>query len=238
MERNAGLGTSSTADNAIRTVSTGEQHGLAGRVHRLGHRVHRCEFLVDQCLSEPRDDEERVVDAQRQREHQREVHRPDRDVEHLGADEQHARGRHQPEDRQQQRQAGSHERPERQQEDQQGHRPGDQLRLQHRLLVCVVEVRPHRRCSGEAGLDAARSGGGDGGLEVGRRAHHVVRSGRRSGDDHGRSTVGRDRRPWSWGAHRADPAVATEDRSHPRDGRTERGVLDLSLSELTTTWRA
>ena len=58
-----------------------EQDGLPGRVHRHRDRVARLELRAEEGAAEPVDDEERVVDAEREREHQREVHRPDRDLE-------------------------------------------------------------------------------------------------------------------------------------------------------------
>ena len=79
VERNAGLGTSITALSEIRTVSAAEQDGLAGGVHRHRGRVLGCQARAEEGAAEAVDDEQRVVDAEREREHQREVHRPDRD---------------------------------------------------------------------------------------------------------------------------------------------------------------
>ena len=81
IERKAGLGTSITAESEISTVTPGEEDGLAGGVHRHRDRVARVELRAEEGAAEAVDDEERVVDPEREREHQREVHRPDRDLE-------------------------------------------------------------------------------------------------------------------------------------------------------------
>ncbi len=79
VERNAGLGTSITALSEISTVTPGEQDGLAGGVHRHRGRLRRRQPRAEERAAEAVHDEQRVVDAEREREHQREVHRPDRD---------------------------------------------------------------------------------------------------------------------------------------------------------------
>ena len=59
----------------------GEEDGLAGGVHRHGDRVAGVERRAEEGAAEAVHDEERVVDPEREREHEREVHRPDRDLE-------------------------------------------------------------------------------------------------------------------------------------------------------------
>ena len=76
-ERKAGLGTSITALSEIRDGQGGEDHGLARSVHRLGDRFLGRQPGPEERAAEAIDDEERVVDAEREREHQREVRRPD-----------------------------------------------------------------------------------------------------------------------------------------------------------------
>ena len=69
-----------------------EEDGLAGRVHRRRHRLDGTEPLAEVGAPESNDDEEGVVDAQRKGEHQREVHRPDRDRRDQRSEEEQARG--------------------------------------------------------------------------------------------------------------------------------------------------
>ena len=63
------------------------QYGPPRGVHRDRSRVARGQSLGERC-AEADDDEQRVVDPERDREHHREVHRPDRDVGELADDEQ------------------------------------------------------------------------------------------------------------------------------------------------------
>ena len=132
IERKAGLGTSITAESEISTVSAGEEDGLAGGVHRHRDRVARRELRAEEGAAEAVDDEERVVDPEREREHQREVHRPDRDLEAVREQRQQPGRGDEAEDRQQQRQPGGDERAEGEHEDRERHRPGEELRLHHR----------------------------------------------------------------------------------------------------------
>ena len=151
-----------------------ESDGLAGGVHRRRGRLDRRAPVADERLAEASDDEQRVVDAQREGEHQREVHRPDRDVEQLRAEEQHPGGSHQAEDGEHQRQTRSHQRAERQQHDPERHRPRDDLGLEHRRLVGVVEVRPHPGRACEVDAHARPPAAGELVLEVVGRPHHLV----------------------------------------------------------------
>ena len=80
IERNAGIGTSRTAERLISTVRPLNSTALpavsivtpTAPLTSSGRRVQRS--------AEARDDEQRVVDAQREREHHREVEGPDRKV--------------------------------------------------------------------------------------------------------------------------------------------------------------
>ena len=105
IERKAGLGTSITALSEISTVTPEKSTALPAVsivcADRLGGRQPRAEERAAEAM----DDEERVVDPEREREHQREVHRPDRDRQHLGAEVERAGGRDQADHRQHQRQA-------------------------------------------------------------------------------------------------------------------------------------
>ena len=147
-------------------------HGEAAHEDRLARGRHRDRRRV--ARGQPRgergaeadDDEERVVDAERDREHHREVHRPDRDVGELPEDEQRPARPEQAGHREQQRQAGRDERAEREHQQHERQRPGEQLGLEHRRLVLGVEVRPHRGGSGEADGDAVRRTGARGGTSA------------------------------------------------------------------------
>ena len=100
------------------------------------------------------DEEEGVVDAEREGEHHREVHRPDGDRDELVDEHQRAGRGDEPGEGEDQREAGGDERAEGQHEDGQGDRPREHLRLQHRLEVGLVEVRPQQRGAGRVDLDA------------------------------------------------------------------------------------
>ena len=111
-----------------------------------------------------------------------------------------------PEDRQQQRQPGGGERAEREHEDRERHRPGEQLRLHHRVAVGGVEVAPHPGRAGERDAHARRAGG----LQL--RLERV------GGGDH--------RRRVALGAGRHDRGVAVGGDARAgarRDERTRRG---------------
>jgi hypothetical protein len=60
-----------------------EEDGLAGRVHRHPGGIARVIRRRVQCAAVARHDEERVVDAERDGEHHREVQRPDAEVGEL-----------------------------------------------------------------------------------------------------------------------------------------------------------
>ena len=68
----------------------GEEDCFAGGVHRDGDGVDRVELRAEEGAAEAVDDEERVVDPEREREHEREVHRPDRDLADLRGDVERA----------------------------------------------------------------------------------------------------------------------------------------------------
>ena len=118
IERNAGLGTSITAVSEISTVTPEKSTALpaVSIVTAAASTGERPEPKSGAAVAG--DDEERVVDAQREREHEREVHRPDRDVGQLRAEEEHAGARDEAGDRQHQRQAGGDQRAEREHQDQ------------------------------------------------------------------------------------------------------------------------
>ena len=96
---------------------SGEQDGLAGSVHRHGGGIHRREPVAEERAAEAVHNEQRIVDPQRQREHQREVHRPNRDRHDQRAQVQHPGRGSQPDHREHQWQPGRDQRPERQQQD-------------------------------------------------------------------------------------------------------------------------
>ena len=162
IERNAGLGTSITADSEIRTVIPEKRTALpaVSMVSATASTAGRLD--AEEGAAEAHDDEQRVVDAQGEGEHQGEVHRPDRDLEDLRDQEQRPGRRGQAEDREQQRQPGGHQGAEGQHQDRQRDRPADELGAHHRVAVGGVEVGPHPR--------RARSGSRSGRRPRGRRA--------------------------------------------------------------------
>ena len=162
IDRNAGLGTSITADSEISTVRPENSTALPAVSIVTAVASTADSRCAEERAAEPHQDEQRVVDAEREREHEREVHRPDRDVEQLGAEVERAGRGHQAEDREHQRQAGGDQRAERQHEDRHRHRPRDHLGLQHRGLVRLVEVRPHAGGAGEVHVDAVAAGSAQG----------------------------------------------------------------------------
>ena len=197
-----------------------DEHRLAGAVHRLGDGVNRAQAR-SQRGAEANHDEERVVDPHREREHQREVHRPDRDAGELRADPERAGGGDQPQDREQQRDPGRGERAEGDGEHGQRDRPGDHLGAQHRGLVLLVELRPQARGAGERHLDSRSRGrlerdrGGDSRRAPSRPCRRPRRRARRPLARSARST----RRPGR--PHRSDRGVAPQQR--PPRGRSSRG---------------
>ena len=128
------------------------EYGLAGRGHRVDRGVARRQAGGERA-AEPDHEEQRVVDPERDREHHREVHRPDGHVEELPGDEQQTAGADEPGHRQQERQTGGRQRSEREHEQRERERPGQRLGLHHRGLVGVVEVGPHGGRAGEANGD-------------------------------------------------------------------------------------
>ena len=84
IDRNAGEGTSMTADSEISTVSPEKSTALPA-VSIVSPTAAGCRVVAEAGRAEPDDEEQRVVDAQGEGEHQREVHRPDRDVAEQGA---------------------------------------------------------------------------------------------------------------------------------------------------------
>jgi hypothetical protein len=137
--RNVGLGTRTTAKERGEDGEAAREDGLPGSLHRDTGRLTRIGPACER-LAEADDHEERVVDPERDCEHRREVHRPDRDVHELGAEEEDACRGGEADHRQEKRQPGGDERAERDHEEDHGQRPGKDLRPHHRLLVVGVEV--------------------------------------------------------------------------------------------------
>ena len=119
MLRNAGLGTSSTVDSETSTVRPLNATALPAVpiVSAIASidawRRSGSSRAAVQRGAEADDDEQRVVDAQREGEHHREVQRPDADRRDVGGEHQRAGGGEQPDQRQHQRQAGGDEAAER-----------------------------------------------------------------------------------------------------------------------------
>ena len=150
----------------------GEEDGLACGVHGHGDSVDRLEVGAEEGAAVAVDDEERVVDPEREREHEREVHRPDRDLPDLRGDVERTGRGDQADDRQHQRQPGCDEGAEGEREDQERDRPGVELGLHHRVAVGGVEVGPHRGGAGQGDGDAVAAGGGELALEHVGDLHH------------------------------------------------------------------
>jgi hypothetical protein len=188
----------------------GQQHRLAGGVHRLGDRALAGGPWHGTGGPEPDDEEQRVVDAEREGEHHREVHRPDGDGEELADQDQGSRGRDQAGQGEQQREAGGHERAEGQHEDGKRNRPGQQLRLHHRAQVRLVEVSPQLGRAGGRDLDAVAGQCLQRGLQAHRRAHHVVGRGPGAAEHDGRAAVLAERRAGPRCHDRGYPVVGAE----------------------------
>ncbi|CAB4863562.1 unannotated protein [freshwater metagenome] len=187
-----------------------EEDRLAGGVHRLPDGVGDRFVLAEERAAEAVDDEERVVDPEGEREHEGEIHRPDRDVEQLGADIERPGGGDESGDRQQQRQTGRDERAEGEHEDDERHRPGDELALHHGRAIGRVEVGPHAAGTGERHLHAVALEFVELGLEVvGGTDHRVGVGSRRALDDRG-VAVTRDRRSGLGGDHRAHARIGLQ----------------------------
>ncbi len=226
IERNAGLGTSITALSEISTVSPEKSTALPAVSIVCATASSGGSFGAEEGAAEPMDDEQRVVDAERQREHQREVHRPDRDRHDLGAEVERAGGGEQADHRQHQRQAGGDQGAEGDQHDRQGHGPGDDLGAQHRALVRGVEVGPHPGGARQVNLDAVPAEGARAGPS-GRRRRGPSRW-RRGPRRPARSRCGRrarSRRPAGAGRRRGRPdrrAACARRRRPPSEG----GIAD------------
>ena len=107
-----------------KTVRTRKEDGFSCGVHRDCDRVAHGELRAEVGAAEAMDDKERVIDPEREREHEREVHCPDRDLEAVCEQREQPGRSEQPEDGQHQRQPGRDERPECDREDRQRDRPG------------------------------------------------------------------------------------------------------------------
>ena len=205
----------------------GEEHRLACRVHRDRDRVARREFRAEERAAKAMDDEECVVDSECEREHQREVHRPDRDLEPVAEQRQQSCRGQQAEDRQHQRQSSGDERPEGEREDHERHRPGVELGLQHRRAVRLVEVAPHARGAGQAHRNVSGRNRGQLRLQVVGGGHHRRRIASRAGDDDCRMAVGRDGGAAPRRLDGLNAAIGTKNCLHPVDdgskGRRLRG---------------
>ena len=203
------------------------QHGDAadqdrptGAVHRLGDGV---------IGAQPRThggpkanhDEERVIDPHREREHQREVHGPDRDADDVRSQPQRPGRRDQAQDGQEQRDPGGGERAERDGEHGQSHRPGHHLGTQHRVLVLLVELRPEAGRAGERHLGIRACGRPEAASEAAGRPDHLGWTGGRTAAHDRDSSVGRDRPGAPGRQHRAHGRVAPQETHHSGHGRAE-----------------
>ena len=163
IDRNAGEGTSITADSETRTVMPGQQDGLAGGVHGLGDGLAWGLVVAHAGRPEPDDEEECVVDAEGEGEHHGEVHRPDRDGHELVDEDQRAGGGDEAGEGQDEREPGGDQGAEGEDEDGEGDGPRQHLGLEHGVEVGLVEVRPQQGGAGRVDLDAVTGQG----LELG-----------------------------------------------------------------------
>ena len=125
-----------------RDGETGEDHRSPRRRARLGRRVARWQTLVE-VLAEPRDDEQRVVDADADPDHRHEDRRDRVDARQPGEDEEQDERRSDGDERERDRDGGRDERPEdEQQDDERGEEAEQLLRalLDRRELGVAVEL--------------------------------------------------------------------------------------------------
>ena len=128
-----------------RDGQAGKEHRTAGRRSRLGRRVVRREAVV-QKLSEARDDEERVVDADAEPDHRDEDRRDRVDVGETGEDEEEQERRDERREREGDRNDHRHERAEDEDEDDDRREHAEQLRgalLERRELGLAVVLDGH-----------------------------------------------------------------------------------------------
>ena len=164
MERNAGTGHQQHRRQRHQHGDAGEGDGLARGGHGLGDGIDGG-LPVDRVGAprageggaEPDDEEQRVVDAQREGEHHREVQRPDADRRDVGGDDQRAGGSEQADQGEHQRQAGGDQAAEGDHQHDHGDRPGQHLGFDHRGVVDLVEVRPQRAVSRSGSPTPSRS---------------------------------------------------------------------------------
>ena len=128
-----------------RDGQAGKEHRTAGRRSRLGRRVLRREAVV-QKLSEARDDEERVVDADAEPDHRDQDRRDRVDVGETGEDEEEQECRRERREREGDRNDHRHECAEDEDEDDDRREHAEQLRcplLERRELGLAVVLDGH-----------------------------------------------------------------------------------------------
>lgn len=193
------------------------------------------------------DDEEGVIDAQGEGEHDGEVERPDRKLGEAGDAVEDAHRGDQPGGGEQEGKASSSERAEGEDEDEERHRPGEHLGFHHAFAIDGVEIGPEGRGSGEGNVDGAVAQGGDvvgdalggtdglGGLNTGASLEHdgsPVRAGLR-GKGGGEGRLGGEHRLGS-GDLRGERRVVGGGAIGPDDddGRLGGIASELALDDL------
>ena len=134
-----------------RDGEAGEDHRSPRRRARLGRRVARWQTLVE-VLAEPRDDEERVVDADADPDHRDEDRRDRVDARQPGEDEEQDERRRDCEERERDRDGSGDEGPEDEQED-------DERGEEAEQLLCALLDRRELGVAVELGGDARRFDG-------------------------------------------------------------------------------
>ena len=171
----------------------GEEHGFAGRRHGVLDRRERV-LAFDAFFAVAADDEQAVVDPDREADHHREVHRPHRH-RHEPADHVQEREAHRDTgEREQQRNTRGDQHAERDEQQDQRGQTAHELGFVQRFGIDLVEVTPHRPFAGDLGACAGREHQlADVGTELARRdrtlrvlVHDLV-----DGNERG-ATVGRD----------------------------------------------
>ena len=155
MLRNAGLGTIRTVVRATRTVSPLNATAFPAvpivsaiasmdALTRSGFSARACKAARKRTTMN-----KRVVDAQREREHHREVQRPDAHRGDVRGEHERACCGQQADEREHQRKAGGDQAAESDDEHDHRHGPRQNLGFDHRRVVDLVEVRPQRAGAGE-----------------------------------------------------------------------------------------
>ena len=148
IERMAGASNSSSPDSPMRDRDAAERDGLAGggdgALDGLADRP-----AAAQLLAEPADDEQRVVDGEREPEHRRDVEHEDAHLDLLGDDVDERQAARDGQAGDEQRHPGRDDRGEDEDQDDRGDRQRDELGLLEVLLGLLGRVLGDRPVAGQ-----------------------------------------------------------------------------------------